>query len=253
MKWSYVIIILQTVIEWRTHWYICIVNLDWVHILFCLMCQVETDHTLGLGSIPHDRFLPWRVQSDLAVWLPFAGRCYRSVVKDWGTTCNLLDTILQFIRHNQVQMQVDQYRDLMDHPEKRHECLNAEDGNSDVRSGGSVVLPSTHCKFLQNIQQQRLPGCDGSSWKYMENEPVQYHKQVASNFPFCTRQSPPKWCMDHVVKTIPANHVWWTIDATRIFHFVSVMKPKSMLEVIHNMWAEWWHCRKMFLVEVWLL
>ena len=93
MKWSYVIIILQTVIEWQTHWYICIVNLDWVHILFCLMCQVETDHTLGLGSIPHGHFLPWRVQSNLAVWLPFAGRCYRSVVKDWGTTCNLLDTI----------------------------------------------------------------------------------------------------------------------------------------------------------------
>ena len=57
------------------------------------MCHVETDHTLGLGSILHDCFLPWRVQSNLAVWLPFAGRCYRSVVKDWGTACNLLDTI----------------------------------------------------------------------------------------------------------------------------------------------------------------
>ena len=72
-------------------------------------------------------------------------------------------------------MQVDQYRDLMDHPEKRQERLNAEDGNSDVRPGGSVVLPSTHCKFLQNIQQQHLPGCDGNSWKSMENELVQYH------------------------------------------------------------------------------
>ena len=61
---------------------------------------------------------------------------------------------LQFIRDNQVQLHVDQYRGFMDHLERRQQHLNAQNGEADVRPGRPVVLPSTHRNSLRNMQQR---------------------------------------------------------------------------------------------------
>ena len=61
---------------------------------------------------------------------------------------------LQFIRDNQVQLRVDQYRGLMDHLERRQQRLNAQNGNPDIRPGRPIVLPSTHRNSSRNMQQR---------------------------------------------------------------------------------------------------
>ena len=60
---------------------------------------------------------------------------------------------LQFIRDNQVELHVDQYRGLMDHLERRQR-INAQNGNADVRLGRPVVLPSNHRNSSRNMQQR---------------------------------------------------------------------------------------------------
>lgn len=77
------------------------------------------------------------------------------VVDQW---LKIKEQCLQFIRDNQVQLCVDQYRGRMDHLERRQQHLNTQNDNADVRSGRAVFLSSTHCNYPCN-SVIRLSGC----------------------------------------------------------------------------------------------
>ena len=73
------------------------------------------------------------------------------VVNQW---LKIEEQHLQFIKDNQVQLHVDQYRGLMDYLERRQQHLNAQNDNADFRSDRPFVLPSTHHNSPCNMQQR---------------------------------------------------------------------------------------------------